>query len=158
MLSTRGKESPKTADEADDSYCVGNAVEVVMRGVNNRNFFHQWQILYRATCPSLDQTHWHVGDVEWKKDRHSFAGSEYAVTLEVHCLRHSPSKGTGWKLLVMIEYWWNGDHEPLRSTTWARVTEGNPKSILAWLARQQVTNSSARNALDESLEIESPAD
>lgn len=49
-----------------------------MRGVNDKNFFNSWQILYRATCPNVTQSHWQVDDVDWHKERHSFFADSYA--------------------------------------------------------------------------------
>jgi hypothetical protein len=112
-----------------------------MRGVNDRNFLNFWQILYRATCPSPAQTHWHVGDVDWRKDRHSFSGTDYAVTLEVHLLRRTARDGGAWALMVATEHWWHASAEPLRSTSWARVLEGNPRVITSWLQRQDKVRS-----------------
>lgn len=129
-----------------------------MRGVNDKNFFNQWQMLHRSTCPGYEQTHWRVGDVAWKKDRHSFAGSDYSVTLEVHCLHCAPAKGAGWKLLVMVEYWWNDKRESLRSMSWARVIEGNQKSIVSWISRQRPPIATAGAAPAAELEIESPTE
>jgi hypothetical protein len=128
-----------------------------MRGVNDKNFFNQWHMLHRSTCPGYEQTRWRVGEVDWKKDRHSFSGSDYSVTLEVHCLHCKPLKGAGWKLLVMVEYWWNDKRESLRSMSWARVVEGNQKSILNWIVRQRPPNVNADNAHRSTFEVESPA-
>lgn len=107
-----------------------------MRGVNNASFFNLWQMLYRSTCPNPNQTHWRVGEVEWRKDRHSFSGSDYGVTLEVHRLKRA-SRATSWDLMVMVEHWWDGAGNALKSTNWARVTKGNPKTIIAWLREQE---------------------
>ena len=58
-----------------------------MRGVNDRNFLNAWRLVQRATCPDAERTTWRVGDVEWGKERISFAGTSYRVSLEVHLLR-----------------------------------------------------------------------
>jgi len=108
-----------------------------MRGVNDRNFINLWQILHRVTCPTLEESRWRVGDVEWRKDRHSFSGCDYALALEVHSLQHAAKAGLGWKLLVTIEHWWDSDRAVLRSTTWARVVAGSSKAVIAWLKQQQ---------------------
>lgn len=108
-----------------------------MRGVNDRNFFNYWQILYRATCPSPSQTHWRVGDVDWRKERHSFSGVDYAVTLEVHHLRRVARDSESWTLMVAMEHWWDGNGESLKDTSWARVINGNPRTIVSWLHRQE---------------------
>lgn len=110
-----------------------------MRGVNDPNFFNAWQILYRETCPSATHSLWHAGDVEWRKDRHSFFGSSYAVSNEVHTLRRS-APGGAWVLVVVIENWWDGRREPIKTTTWARAIEGSAKDIVAWM-RQHERNS-----------------
>jgi hypothetical protein len=108
-----------------------------MRGVNDRNFFNYWQVLYRATCPNPNQTHWRVGDVDWRKERHSYSGADYAVTLEVHHLRRAGRDGTSWALMVAMEHWWDENGESLKDTSWARVIEGNPRTIIGWLLRQE---------------------
>jgi hypothetical protein len=91
-----------------------------MRGVNDRNFFNAWQILCRATCPNATESARQVGDVEWRRERHSFFGSSYVFSFEVHLLRRS-GRGGGWLLMVVIENRWNEKHYVLKTATWARV-------------------------------------
>lgn len=117
-----------------------------MRGVNDRNFFNFWQILYRATCPSATGTHWRIGDVGWRKERLSFSGTDYAVTLEIHHLRSSA--GAPWTLMVAMEHWWDEKGEPLKATNWARVIRGNPKTIIAWLQRQEKVRSALKGQVN----------
>jgi hypothetical protein len=107
-----------------------------MRGVNNRNFFNIWQLLYRDTCPAATQNLWQVGDIEWRRERHSFFGTAYAVSNEVHLLRRR-GRSSGWLLMVVIENWWNERHDVLKSTTWARVVDGNPKTVIAWMREHE---------------------
>lgn len=111
-----------------------------MRGVNDRNFLNRWQILHRATCPGLHATSWQVGDVVWRKDRISFAGSACAVTLELHHLERASAR---WTLLVVAEHWWDGKNEPIKATTWARALAGSPKAIVAWLREQSADESNS---------------
>lgn len=108
-----------------------------MRGVNDRNFLNLWQIVYRATCPGPAATQWRCGPVDWRKDRHSFSGAEYAVTLEVHHLQHRGGAGAAWTLLVSAEHWWGKDGVAIKSTTWARVTAGDGKAVIAWLRQHE---------------------
>jgi len=108
-----------------------------MRGVNDRNFFNFWQILYRATCPNAGRAHWRVGDVDWQKDRHSYSGPDYAVTLEIHHLRRTLGEGQSWHLMVIVENWWDGEGDTLKTTTWARVVRGDPGTIIRWLNQQE---------------------
>jgi hypothetical protein len=107
-----------------------------MRGVNDRNFINTWQLLYRKSCPSATHTLWQVGDVEWRKDRHSFFGSSYAVSNEVHTLRRS-GRNVKWLLMIVIENWWDGEHDPIKTTTWARVLDGDPKVVLTWMREHE---------------------
>jgi hypothetical protein len=107
-----------------------------MRGVNDPNFFNAWRILYRETCPSATHSLWHAGDVEWRKDRHNFFGSLYAVSNEVHTLRRSAPNG-GWVLMVVIENWWDGRRESIKTTTWARTIEGTAKDVVAWMRERE---------------------
>ena len=102
-----------------------------MRSVNDKNFLNAFQLLYRATNRS-GAARWKVGEVEWRRERHSFSGSDYAVSLEVHCLG-----GAGWTLMVFAEHWWDGGQNLLKTQTWARVLDGNPKAVLAWMRAQE---------------------
>ncbi len=108
-----------------------------MRSVNDAKFFNTWQILYRATCPNATETQWKAGDVEWRKERHSFFGTSYAISLEMHLLSRIVRNGEAWVLLVVIENWWNAKRDVLKSSTWARVLEGNPKSVVAWMREKE---------------------
>jgi len=110
-----------------------------MRGVNDRSFFNAWHILERATCPSAAHTAWNVGDVAWQKERHSFSGGSYAISLDVHLLRRAARGANAWQLMVVIEYWWDSEREVIRNSTWARVLNGNPKAVLSWLRQQEPT-------------------
>src|SRR5579863_7452079 len=112
-----------------------------MRGVNDRNVFNLWQILYRAACPSATETHWRVGDVDWRKERLSFSGTDYAVTLEVHHLRGTAQGGVPWTLMVALEHWWDKSGAALKTTSWARVISGDAKTIISWLRRQEQVRS-----------------
>ena len=105
-----------------------------MRGVNDRNFLNLWHMIYRATCPGLDATRWRVGEVEWRKDRHSFTGAAYSSAHEVHVLERG---GGAWRLLVVNEYWWEEDHEIVKSAVWARMLRGPAKAALAWALAQE---------------------
>jgi hypothetical protein len=108
-----------------------------MRGVNDRNFLNAWHILQRATCPSATQMTWNVGDVAWQKERHSFSGGSYSVSLEIHLLRCGTRGANAWQLMMVLEYWWDGEHEMIKNSTWGRVLDGNPKAVLAWLREQE---------------------
>jgi hypothetical protein len=119
-----------------------------MRGVNDRNFLNIWQLLYRQSCPSTSHTLWQVGDVEWRKDRHSYFGSSYALTDEVHLLRRGGRDGR-WLLMIVIENWWDGTHEPIKTSTWARVLEGDAKAVVAWMRENERRGERAARGVPE---------
>jgi hypothetical protein len=108
-----------------------------MRGVNDRKFLNLWQMIHRATCPGLDHARWQVDEVEWCKERHSFTGSAYSFTHEVHLLRRDARGAASWRLAVVSEYWWDEHHDIVKSTTWARMLDGEAKSAIAWIAAQE---------------------
>lgn len=102
-----------------------------MRGLNDRKFLNLFQIVHRASCPDPTNSHWRVGEVDWRKDRHTFSGAGYAFSTEVHQLRRAAG-GSDWALMVVTEYWWDTRREVLRSTTWAKALEGSAPVIAAW--------------------------
>ncbi|MGH7036270.1 MAG: hypothetical protein ACREFL_21290 [Stellaceae bacterium] len=108
-----------------------------MRGINDRNFLNLWQMVHRATRPSLDQCHWQVGDVDWRTERHSFSGAAYASALDVHLLSRARGGRTLWRLMVVAEYWWDENRAPLRSTIWARMASGDARAVIAWFREHE---------------------
>ncbi|MBS0520353.1 MAG: hypothetical protein JSR90_16790 [Proteobacteria bacterium] len=108
-----------------------------MRGVNDRGFLNLWQIVHRATCPAPTSTRWQCDGVDWHKDRHSFSGSDYALTLEVHRLQHRGGAGPAWNLMVTLEHWWGANGVALKTVSWARMTTGDAKAAIAWLKQRE---------------------
>lgn len=130
-----------------------------MRGVNDKNFFNAWQILYRSTCPNPTETHWCIDDVDWHKGRHSFFSDAYAMSIDVHTLRRRHARvANSWHLLIAVENWWNGKNELLKTTMWARVLEGNPRTIVAWMHAQERIPGRAGLLLPKVAPIESSGD
>ncbi|HUN46867.1 MAG TPA: hypothetical protein VMU85_10110 [Stellaceae bacterium] len=107
-----------------------------MRGLNDRKFLNLFQIVHRASFPDPSRGHRTIDDVEWRKDRHTFTGGGYSFSTEVHQLRRPGKDRAGWELMIVAEYWWDGRHEPLRSTTWAKALQGSASAIAAWFRDQ----------------------
>ncbi|HTZ80173.1 MAG TPA: hypothetical protein VMC10_19845 [Stellaceae bacterium] len=108
-----------------------------MRGLNDRRFLNLFQIVHRASFPDPTRTHRSIGDVEWRKDRHTFAGAGYSFSTDIHQLRHAGKNRAGWELMVVTEHWWDARHEPLRSATWVKALQGSAPAIAAWFRDQE---------------------
>lgn len=69
------------------------------------------------------------------------------MSIDVHVLRRGRANAASrWKLMVVIENWWSGDNEPLKTTTWGQVIEGNPKAVVSWMRMQdRRTDSTVEN-------------
>jgi hypothetical protein len=107
--------------------------------VHSRSFLFQWQLLYAASNPGQRKDKWHVDGVDWTRERLSFWGTDYSVTLEVHQLKHQRGGKIDWQLMVVIESWWGPDRQKaIRSSTWNKIMSGKADQILAWLKRQDV--------------------
>jgi hypothetical protein len=42
-----------------------------------------------------------------------------------------------WQLMVVSEYWWDAERESIRSTTWARLLDGEARAVIAWVIAQE---------------------
>ena len=114
------------------------------RNLNNRAFFLQWELLYAATNPGYRKDQWDVGGVEWNKDRHSYWGEHYSVSLDVHRLICRQKGGGAWQLLVVAETWWGPDRDrSIRNTRWCKVLAGTSQQISEWVRQQAAAMSSA---------------
>jgi len=107
-----------------------------MKGVNDKSFLNLWQIVYRATVPSATHDHWRVSEVDWRRQRHHFSGESYSFSIETHTLSCLAKSRSGWSLFVVVENWWDQDHETMRSSVWARSYTGNKRSIIEWFKSQ----------------------
>jgi hypothetical protein len=103
-----------------------------LANLNSRSFLNRWQMIRHATMPSPESVHWRVADVEWRRERHAFAGGNCSFAIEVHTLA-SAAHRRGWSLMVVVEHWWTGDKQALRTLTWARRLTGNSTTIFGWV-------------------------
>jgi hypothetical protein len=159
-----GKESPlQNRRKADDSYRVmsgGGSLKPApqlspvpdvtravaashkerasaMKTFASPSFFRTFDLLLSTTNPGKDHLRWSFDGVEWERERHSFAGPNYSVALEVFALTH-PGRD-GWRLIVIKEFWWAGTKkDALKSLRWARPLGGRTSNAIAWFRRQQV--------------------
>lgn len=104
-----------------------------MANINSSSFLNCWQIVHRATIPNPDCERWRVSEVDWHRQRHTFAGGGYSFAIEVHTLVAAPKDNPTWSLMVVVEHWSDREHEALRTTTWARRLTGNSNTIVGWV-------------------------
>jgi hypothetical protein len=103
-----------------------------MANLNSRGFLDCWQIIRSATAPAPDSARWQAGGVEWRRQRHAFAGDGCSFAIEIHRLTSVRPGAASWSLMVVIEHWWGEDKEALRSASWARCLSGSSATIFAW--------------------------
>ncbi len=104
-----------------------------MANLNSRGFLDRWQIVQRATIPTADCEHWQVGEVDWHRHRHAFAGGGYSFAVEIHRLACSRPGKSSWSLMVVVEHWWGADKEALKMSSWARLLAGSSAAIFTWV-------------------------
>lgn len=108
-----------------------------MKTFSSPSFFRTFDLLPSTTNPGKEHLRWMVGGVEWERERHSFAGPNYCVALEVFTLMHPGHDG--WRLRVIKQFWWSGTQkDALKSIRWVRPVGGRASNAIAWFRRQQV--------------------
>jgi hypothetical protein len=107
-----------------------------MRNLASPSLFRVVDLLLGKGNPTLKRSHWSYGDVACERERHSYSGLSHSFAIEVMTLTR-PGRH-GWKLMVVKEFWWAGNHgRETRNTHWAQLLSGNRNDALAWLREQE---------------------
>jgi hypothetical protein len=106
-----------------------------MSRVGDRQFLYHWQVVKAATQPHPEATTWRVGDVEWRRSRHSIRTPDHAVALDV-CRMDRRKTDESWSVMIVAEAWWDERGRLVRSQLWAAHLSGERNAIAAWLERQ----------------------
>jgi hypothetical protein len=106
-----------------------------MNRIGDRKFLQGWQMVKAATQPGPQATAWRVGDVEWRRSRHSITTPDHAAALEIHRLdRHRA--GGSWSVMIVVESWWDDRQRLVRSQVWASHLSGDRNAITGWIEEQ----------------------
>lgn len=104
-----------------------------MSRIGDRKFLHGWQMIKTATQPDHLATNWRVGEVEWRRCRHSITTPDHATALDIHRLDHSART---WSVMVVSKSWWNERRLLIRSQLWATHLSGDRGAITSWIDEQ----------------------
>jgi hypothetical protein len=119
-----------------------------MKSLAHPSFFRAFDLLLSTTNPGLKQARWMHDDVEFERERHSFASPKHDLTIEIFTLTRAGRRG--WSLMVTKEYWWAGPQsKPFKNLRWARPLSGQRNDMLSWMRAQDA-------ALDRSLTLRHP--
>ena len=114
-----------------------------MKSFASPSFFRVFDRLMNATNHNLTLSQWSIDGVECERDRHSFTGPKYGLTIEVFTMTR-PGK-RGWSLIVVKEYWWAGkEMDTMRMPHWAKLNGGQRSEVIEWFRVQE-------HALEEKL-------
>jgi len=120
-----------------------------MKSIQSKAFLDTWRLIYSATNPRQDIHCWRVGDVDWSRESHSYAGRDYAYRIDAHVLRRARSSKISWSLLVVQERWWDKRaDDALRMFEWRRTLSGRDRDILAWFAEQRLALEAKKHHVD----------
>lgn len=106
-----------------------------MRKIGDASFFRIVDRLLSAGTGRSPKTHWSIDGVEWRRERHSYAGTGHGFTIEVTTAIRTGRPG--WTLRVVKEYWRDGRGESTKDLQWAQVEAGSRADIVDWLKRQE---------------------
>ena len=106
-----------------------------MKRIGDPAFFRIVDQLLARDAARATATHWAIDGVDWRRERHSYAGSRYGFSVVVTTgTRPAPA---GWVLMVVKEYWRAPDGESIRTGQWAHIEKGNRSDVVAWLTKQE---------------------
>ncbi len=106
-----------------------------MNRIGDRKFLQGWQMVKGATQPGPQATAWRVGDVEWRRSRHSITTPDHAAALDIHRLDRRRAGGS-WSVMIVVESWWDERQRLLRSQVWASHLSGDRNAITRWVDEQ----------------------
>jgi len=109
-----------------------------MKSIHNKSFLDVWHGLYLDSRPGPTADHWQIDGVDWIVETYRTTTRDISFHIETHVLTHGRQSGPSWRLLVVVERWWNPDSvDALRSTVWRHTLQGRDKSVLDWFKRQR---------------------
>ncbi len=106
-----------------------------MRKIGDASFFRIVDRLLEAGTSRTPRTRWSVDGVDWRRERHSYAGASHGFTIEV--TTGTRAAKPSWTLVVVKEYWRDAGGEGMKSPQWAHIETGSRTDVVAWLERQE---------------------
>ncbi|MBI1216530.1 MAG: hypothetical protein GC185_12025 [Alphaproteobacteria bacterium] len=104
-----------------------------MKSFASASFYRGLDQLVSASNPGLKKDRWSHAGVEFTRIRHSFSAPGHSFTVETLTVGKGTGK-TGWRLLVVKEYWRGLDTaKTIHTSRWATVTEGSRAQALSWV-------------------------
>jgi hypothetical protein len=107
-----------------------------MKRIGDPSFFRLVERLVDSGDAGRKRDRWPVGDSSWQRERHSFAGAGHGFSVEI--MRGTRPGPKGWELMVVKEYWWQGEHgNAFKVQQWAHLCSGRRDHLMDWLKDQQ---------------------
>ena len=106
-----------------------------MRKIGDASFFRIVDRLLEAGTTRMPKTSWSIDSVDWRRERHSYAGASHGFTIEV--TTGTRAAKPAWTLVVVKEYWRDAGGESMKSPQWAHIETGSRADVVAWLERQE---------------------
>jgi len=107
-----------------------------VKGFSDNRFFNLLARLQVASNPHPTIDRWSFDGVDWRRERQSHWGQDYAYQVEAQTLTHTGRPA--WSLLVIGETWWGPDRKlALRQTHWGRLVSSSKTAALAWFNRHE---------------------
>ena len=106
-----------------------------MRKIGDASFFRIVDRLLEAGTTRTPRTSWIIDGVNWRRERHSYAGASHGFTIEV--TTGTRALKPAWTLVVVKEYWRDAGGESMKSPQWAHIEAGSRADVVAWLERQE---------------------
>jgi len=91
------------------------------------------ELIINRPAPARGQRTWTSKGAECSIDKHSFAGEVYSFHVDILQIRLATTGRSGWKLLLVREFWQSGDGESIHSTKWLKLLLGKPADVLKWI-------------------------
>ena len=106
-----------------------------MRKIGDASFFRIVDRLLVAGATRAPAVRWSIDGVDWRRERHGYAGAGHGFTVEV--TTGTKAGSAAWTLVVVKEYWRSGTGESIKALQWAHIDSGNRADVVDWLERQE---------------------
>jgi hypothetical protein len=91
------------------------------------------EFIIRKPGSALGERKWSAKGAECSIGRHSFTGEAYSFHMEVLQIRLPAAGRSGWKLIIVSEFWQGDDGERIHSAKWLKILLGEPAEVLKWI-------------------------
>ena len=92
------------------------------------------ELIISRPGPARGQRKWMARGADCSLEKHSYAGDAYSSHIDILRIRIHATPRTVVELLLVSEFWQDGDGHTIHATKWLKQVTGKPKDVYNWIS------------------------